>query len=130
MNPSVVPEESERWMIVIEVLGRFWPGLSALIAGSFHLVILPLKMSAMIGPVSFRPLLTPGRLYDTVIAPAATGNWSTGPFIALNCAGLSDGSLPANATVADSRSVWPAPDPTGLKLTVRPLDFSVLAHCW
>ena len=62
----MVPEESERWAMVIEVLGRVTPGLSALIAESFHFLILPEKMSAIVGPDSFR-LLTPDRLYETVI---------------------------------------------------------------
>ena len=62
----VVPDESERWAMVIAVLGSLTPGLSAAIAGSFHLLILPWKMSAMTGADSFR-LLTPDRLYETVI---------------------------------------------------------------
>jgi hypothetical protein len=63
VKPFVVPEESERWTIVIAVLGRLIPGFSALIAGSFQVLILPRKMLASVGPSSFRPLLTPGRLY-------------------------------------------------------------------
>src|SRR6516162_5958143 len=58
---AVVPEESERRAMTIAVLGKLTPGLSALIAGSFHFVILAWKMSAMTGPSSFR-LLTPDRL--------------------------------------------------------------------
>src|SRR5215471_6790556 len=57
----VVPEESERRAMVIAVLGRLTPGLSDLIAGSFHFVILAWKMSAMTAGSSFR-LLTPDRL--------------------------------------------------------------------
>ncbi len=41
MKPEVVPEESERCITVIAVLGRLTPGLSALISGSFQLLILP-----------------------------------------------------------------------------------------
>src|SRR5436190_23571031 len=62
VKPSVVPEESERWAIVIVVLGRFMPGFSDLIAGSFQVLILPRKMSAIVGPSSLIPLLTPDRL--------------------------------------------------------------------
>ena len=62
MKPSVVPDESERWMTVIAVLGRLTPGFSDLIAELFQDVILPLKMSAITAPVSFRPVFTPGRL--------------------------------------------------------------------
>ena len=68
----MVPEESERTAMVIGVLGRLTPGLSALIAESFQVVILPWKMPAMTGADSFR-LLTPDRLYETVIGPITTG---------------------------------------------------------
>ena len=47
---AVVPEESERWAMVIAVLGRLRPELSALMAGSFQVLILPEKMPAMVGP--------------------------------------------------------------------------------
>src|SRR5215469_4959306 len=57
---AVVPEESERRAMVIAVLGSVTPGLSAAIAGSFHLVILAWKMSARTGASSFRPV-TPDR---------------------------------------------------------------------
>ena len=62
VKPAVVPEESERWTTVIAVLGRLSPGLSDLIAESFHVLIFPEKMSARTGPSSFSPLLIPGRL--------------------------------------------------------------------
>ena len=58
--------------MVIAVLGRLTPGLSALIAGSFQVLILPEKMSAMVGADSFR-LLTPDRLYETVIGAIRIG---------------------------------------------------------
>src|SRR5690242_2768206 len=57
----VVPDESARRAMVIAVLGRLTPGLSALIAESFHFVIFAWKMSAMTAGSSFR-LLTPDRL--------------------------------------------------------------------
>src|ERR1700722_13455654 len=57
----VVPEESARRTMVMAVLGRVTPGLSALIAESFHFVILPWKMPAIVGADSFR-LETLGRL--------------------------------------------------------------------
>ena len=41
MKPEVVPEESERWITVIGVLGSVTPGFSALIAGSFQVLIVP-----------------------------------------------------------------------------------------
>ena len=41
MKLNVVPEPSERWTTVIDVLGRFLPLLSFLIALAFHFVIFP-----------------------------------------------------------------------------------------
>src|SRR5579863_7227083 len=72
----VVPEESERTARVIGVLGRLTPGLSALIAGSFQVLIWPWKIFAIVVGSSFR-LLTPVRLYDNVIGPMMTGKYST-----------------------------------------------------
>ena len=41
VKPAVVPEESERWITVIGVLGSDTPGFSALISESFQVLILP-----------------------------------------------------------------------------------------
>ncbi len=43
----VVPDESDRTASVMAVLGSVTPGLLAAIAGSFHFVILPWKISAI-----------------------------------------------------------------------------------
>src|SRR6266516_1509554 len=69
---AVVPEESDRTARVIGVLGRLTPELSALMAGSFQVLILPEKMPAMVAGDSFR-LLTPDRLYETVIGAIRMG---------------------------------------------------------
>ena len=69
----VVPEESERTAMMIGVLGRVTPGLSAAIAALFHVVILPSKISAITGADSWSGLLRLDRLYDSVIGPIATG---------------------------------------------------------
>src|ERR1700761_9347203 len=45
----VVPEESDRRAMVIAVLGRLALGLSALIAGSFQVLIGAWKMLAIVG---------------------------------------------------------------------------------
>ncbi len=58
---AVVPEESERTTRVIAVLGRLTPGLSALIAASSQVLIVPWKMPARVAGSSFRVLM-PGRL--------------------------------------------------------------------
>src|ERR1700743_3125531 len=57
----VVPEESERRAMVIAVPGSVTPGVSALLVGSFQVLIWAWKILAMVGPSSLR-LLTPDRL--------------------------------------------------------------------
>ena len=52
MKFSVVPDSSERKNTLIGVLGSVASGLTLAIAGSFHVVILPLKMLAMTSGVS------------------------------------------------------------------------------
>ena len=61
MKFCVVPESSARCTGVIAVLGSFTPELSAAMAGSFHFLILPLKIFAMVSADICR-LVTPGRL--------------------------------------------------------------------
>src|SRR5215467_2804554 len=54
--------------------GRFTPGFSAFIFGSFHFVILPKKMSARTGPVNFNVLVgIPGMLYASATDPIVSG---------------------------------------------------------
>src|SRR4051812_33374056 len=60
---SVVPEESERCTGWIGVDGSFASGLSALIAASSHLVILPAKIFARVAGLSCR-LSTPPTLKE------------------------------------------------------------------
>src|SRR3954471_12222765 len=62
VNPLVVPDSSERWTTVIADDGRLTPEFWPAIAGSFHFVIFPRKMSAIVGPSSLSPPLTPSRL--------------------------------------------------------------------
>src|SRR5712672_526511 len=57
---AVVPEESDRTARVIGVLGRLTPELSALIAGSFQVLILPEKMPPMVAGDRLR-MATPTR---------------------------------------------------------------------
>ena len=72
MKFCVVPEESDRTAMVIAVLGRLDAGVVRRDRRVVPVVILPWKMPAMTGADSFR-LLTPDRLYDTVIGPITTG---------------------------------------------------------
>src|ERR1043166_3603802 len=63
---SVVPDSSERWNAWILRSGSFASGFSFLIAASFQLVILPLKILAIVGASRTR-LSTPETLYATAI---------------------------------------------------------------
>ena len=72
MKLLVVPEASARCTTVMSVLGSVTPGLSAAIAASFHFVICPLKILAIVAALSCSEL-TPLRLYDTVIGAATIG---------------------------------------------------------
>src|SRR6516225_10541505 len=72
----VVPEESERTAMVIGVLGRLVPELSAAIAELFQDVIFPEKISDRVVASSFR-FETPDRLYAIAIGPRKTGKYST-----------------------------------------------------
>ena len=76
VKSAVAPEPSERTTGAICRAGRFRPGLSALIAGAFHIVILLVKMPATVDPDSRRlvtrcPLIC--RLYMSVVPPATSG---------------------------------------------------------
>ena len=72
---NVVPDPSERCTTAIAVLGSLMPGLSFAIAGSFHFVISPRKILAMVGPSSTSsPGLMPGKLTSGTTAPLMTGN--------------------------------------------------------
>jgi hypothetical protein len=58
----VVPDSSERWQTVMPLSGRLTPALSLAIAGSFHFLIFPRKMFAIVGPSIFAPFSTPETL--------------------------------------------------------------------
>src|SRR4051794_35614462 len=115
VKPLVVPDSSERWTTVMFDEGRLTPAFSFAIAGSFHFLIFPRKMLAIVGPSSFRPPLTPWRLYETVIAPNAVGMWTGWPFFsaAVSSSSFIGGSLPAKSVLLLVRSEMPWPEPTG-----------------
>src|SRR5215831_15794172 len=108
---AVVPDESARTTVVIGVLGRLTPGLSAVIAGLFQVVMLPWKMFAMTVGSSFR-LLTPCRLYDIVMGPMTTGKYRIVLPAKLDASvdGIGE-SEPAKLTTPDARSLRPLPEP-------------------
>src|SRR4029077_15247897 len=114
---AVVPEESDRTARVIGVLGRLTPELSALIAASFQVLILPEKMPAMVAGGSLM-LLTPDRLYAIVIGPMMTGKYRIVLPVKLDASleGMGE-SEPANWTVPAARSVRPLPEPPPPEVT-------------
>ena len=57
MKFFVVPDSSERWQTVMFAAGSLTPGLSFAIAGSFQVLILPRKMSAIVGAVELQARL-------------------------------------------------------------------------
>ena len=61
------------------VLGSVIPGFRAVIAGSFHVVIVPAKILPIVSPSNFRPLGMPGRLYTTTTGACTSGICTTGP---------------------------------------------------
>ena len=118
MKLSVVPEESLRWKVWIVVAGSVVPELSAAIAGSFHLVILPEKICAIVGADSCR-LVTPLRWYATAIGPTTIGRSTAWPDLQrLSAEVLSE---PFSGESEPAKTIWPwlklvtpAPDPVGL----------------
>ena len=57
------------------VSGRLTPGFSLAISGSFQDVILPMKISAMTGPVRWILFWRPLTLYVIATAPSDHGIW-------------------------------------------------------
>src|SRR5437588_835989 len=113
VKTPVVPEPSDRWTTWMPMLGNEALGLSALMAASFHLVILPAKMPASVWPDSLRSL-TPLRLYSTAMPPAVQGISMTlpAPPVADCSEVFNTTSEPAKSTVL-AVSCWiPAPEPT------------------
>src|SRR5262245_13935673 len=79
VNCAVAPEPSDRTTGTIWIAGRLRPGLSRLIAGSFHLLRTPVNILAMFVPDRRRfvtrlvPML---RLYMNVVPPAVSGMYA------------------------------------------------------
>src|ERR1700686_2883985 len=99
--------------MVIAVLGRATPLLSFWIAGSFQLVILPMKMLARVGPSMCSRFFTPGRLYITDVAASAQGIW-TQPLQAVNWSGESGASLAPKSPARPVGALIPPLEPIAL----------------
>ncbi len=73
----MVPDLSLRKMTAMGVDGRLRPELMAFSAGSSHLVMVPLKIFAAVGPSNFSPV-SPVRWYVTAIGPNTVGRSQAG----------------------------------------------------
>jgi hypothetical protein len=62
----VVPDSSERWTVAMAESGSFTPEFCSAIAGSFHFVIAPSKMSAIVFASRFSESM-PDRLKATAM---------------------------------------------------------------
>src|SRR5437867_10734683 len=107
----VVPDPSERWTTVMSEFGRETPGLTLVIAGSFHFFTLPRKMSASRGPVNFNS--TFGRLYAGTTAPRTVGKCRIGPGADFSCSSVIGPSLAPKNTVWEINCLIPPPEPIG-----------------
>jgi len=112
VKTNVVPLLSARRTTVTLVSGSFRPGLAAAMAGSFHFVIRPRKISAYAFRDSRSGADSSGRLYARTTLPAVIG---------INCTPLSTlaisssviaASLAPKSTVLLVNCVMPAPLPT------------------
>ena len=92
MKFSVVPDSSLRKNTLIAVLGSVTPGLTLAIAGSFQVVIWPLKILAMTSGVRMS-LSTPFSLYATAIGPVTIGRFQAGDPQLLVGGGLLDDAV-------------------------------------
>src|SRR5665648_666600 len=122
---SVVPDWSERKKTLMAWSGSLTPGLMAAIAGSFQVVMTPLKILAVTAGVRIS-LSTPLRLYPTAMGPVTMGRFQAGEAHALSasaCSILVDPAfgLSASAESDPAKSTWPAmiclmpaPEPVGL----------------
>jgi hypothetical protein len=113
----VVPESSERFTGVTLRSGSVAPGLSAAMAGSFHLVIAPLKIFAIVDGERFSDL-TPSMLKMTAIGLMYRGRSYASPppqrsLASARSSSFSAESEPANSTPPSMNAVRPPPEPIG-----------------
>ena len=108
---AVVPDPSDRCITVMSSPGRFTPALSLVIAGSFHFVILPRKISARTVPLNLSSVLTPSTLYTGTTAPRTVGKCSTLPGVARSCSFVIGPSVAPKNTVCAASCRMPPPDP-------------------
>src|SRR4249919_2259731 len=99
---SVVPDSSERKNTVMFALGSLAPELSLAILGSFHVLMVPLKISASTSAFS-TSLSTPSTLYANAIGPTTMGRFHAGLFAQRSLA-LSASMTPSFSSVLSAES--------------------------
>src|SRR5450830_333565 len=108
---EVGPEPSARWTTWIAVDGSVTPGLSAAMAGSFHFVIVPRNIFAIVAPSRLSGFVTSGRLYETTTAPRQVGSWMNGAETLAGSEASSDTSVTPKSTVLEMNCCTPPPEP-------------------
>src|ERR687888_1636582 len=106
-------------MTVIARSGSDLPLFCFLIAGSFHFLIFPRKMFAIVLPSSRMWFGRPSPRYAIDVADSAHGIW-TQPLHAANWSGVSGASLAPKSTVRFVIALMPPPEPIGPYVTLRP----------
>ncbi|GBE10057.1 hypothetical protein BMS3Abin12_00615 [bacterium BMS3Abin12] len=110
MKIKVVPEPSARCTTVIGLSGNSTPALTLRIAGSFHRLTVPRKMSAStaLGSLS-SPAFTPGTFTTATTPPMICGHWIS-PYRSRS-AGFMGASEAPKSTVRALICLIPPPEP-------------------
>ena len=119
----MVPDASLRDTTRIGRAGRSVPVLSVAIAGSFQVVMVPLKMLAAVGPSRFSDVRAPRR-NPMATGPKTIGRFHTGApqrcWARSYSPLLSGESEPPKSVWSDMNSSMPAPEPLGWYVRVWP----------
>jgi hypothetical protein len=107
---KVVPEPSERCTTTIGCAGSFTEALSLAIAGSFQVLISPMKILASVGPSRVTsPCLMPSIFTTGTTPPSTVGNWTRPAFCSSSA--FSGMSVAPKVTVLAWICLMPPPEP-------------------
>lgn len=109
---AVSIDSSLRLTTVMGTAGSWAPGFSAEMAGSFHTVMAPLKIFAIVGPSIVRSS-TPESWYGIVTGWTTSGSCRTSHPGTVSSSARSGRSVTAMSVVPSRNSWMPAPVPTG-----------------
>ena len=97
---------------MMSAFGSFTPGFVAASFGSFHLVMVPRKIPAMVAPSSLSCVLPrAGRFQVSTTAPITVGRWSTTPCAAFIWSCVIGPSVAPKSTVFSVYCLIPPPEP-------------------